>query len=542
MNKRIVFGALLCLTMMVPLRAETLSEAKVDNQPQDVESIIPSLPGERWWGGCVGAADQMPFDSNTGQYNLATYNFNNQNSPLLLSSEGRYVWSDEPYSFQFKNDTLLIHSEYERVEAVRAGECLRDALLAASREHFAPTGTIPKELFFSQPQYNTWIELMYDQNQQDILNYAHKALDNGFPAGIFMVDDNWQRYYGNFDFKAERFEDPKAMTDELHSLGFKIMLWICPFISADSPEYREMRDRGYLLRDGGGYNPAIVYWWNGYSACLDVTNPEAVEYFKSKLRRVQEEYGVDGFKFDAGDVMYMTGDYTYYDPQACASTYSQKWAELALEFPYNELRTTWKTGGQPLVQRLGDKPYTWQACASLIPGMTTAGLLGYPYACPDMIGGGEYTGFLNIGEEGIDEELIVRSCQVHALMPMMQFSVAPWRVLSRSNMEICARYARLHESMGEYILQYAHIASETGEPIVRSMEYQYPHQGFLECRDQFMLGDKYLVAPMTGSGTHRSVTLPKGRWRDDRGQTFRGPRTIEVEVPLERLPYYELVK
>ena len=30
-----------------------------------------------------------------------------------------------------------------------------------------------------------------------------------------MIDDNWQRYYGNFDFKAERFPDPKAMLTRL---------------------------------------------------------------------------------------------------------------------------------------------------------------------------------------------------------------------------------------------------------------------------------------------------------------------------------------
>ncbi len=56
-------------------------------------------------------------------------------------------------------------------------------------------------------------------------------------------------------------------------------------------------------------------------------------------------------------------------------------------------------------------------------------VMGYSYTCPDMIGGGEFGSFLN--SKTIDEELVVRSAQVHALMPMMQFSVAPWRVLSK---------------------------------------------------------------------------------------------------------------
>ena len=36
--------------------------------------------------------------------------------------------------------------------------------------------------------------------------------------------------------------------------------------------------------------------------------------------------------------------------------------------------------------------------------------------------------------------------------------------------------------------------------------------------------------------------LPKGEWRDDTGKKFRGPKTIEVEAPLERLPWFEKIK
>jgi alpha-glucosidase (family GH31 glycosyl hydrolase) len=83
---------------------------------------------------------------------------------------------------------------------------------------------------------------------------------------------------------------------------------------------------------------------------------------------------------------------------------------------YNELRASWKLGGQALVQRLGDKDYSWRATQLLIPDMTAAGLLGHYYTCPDMVGGGQFGAFLNVKK--FDEELIVRSCQVHALMPM----------------------------------------------------------------------------------------------------------------------------
>lgn len=503
-------------------------------------SVIEPLKNERWWGGLVGLGHQMPFGDKLGMQDMSRNNLNNQVVPFMLSSEGRYIWSEHPFRFEMKDGKLMVYSGFEKLEPVSAGSTLKEALLAASAKHFPPSGKIPEEIFFSLPQYNTWIELMYDQNQEDILNYAHKVVENGFPKGVFMVDDNWQRYYGNFDFKAEKFPDAKAMTDELHRMGFKVMVWVAPYVTADSPEFRVLEKKGYLLKEKGTNNTAMIHWWNGYSACYDATNPEAMAYLTKQLQESQAKYGIDGFKLDGGDVGYMIGEYDFYDKNATPNVFMEKWAGLGLSFPYNELRASWKQGGQALVQRLGDKDYSWNANQMLIPDMMAAGLLGYYYTCPDMIGGGQFGAFLNVTK--FDEELIVRSCQIHAMMPMMQFSVAPWRILSKENMEICAKYAHLHQQMGDYILGLAKHAAQTGEPIVRHLEYQYPHQGFVDCKDQFMLGDKYLVAPMVKSGTTRTVMLPKGTWKDDQGKVFKGPKTITVEVPLERLPYFEKIK
>ena len=40
----------------------------------------------------------------------------------------------------------------------------------------------------------------------------------------------------------------------------------------------------------------------------------------------------------------------------------------------------------------------------------------------------------------------------------------------------------------------------------------------------------------------KTVELPAGTWRDDLGQEFVGPKTVQLEgVPLARLPRYELI-
>jgi alpha-glucosidase len=200
----------------------------------------------------------------------------------------------------------------------------------------------------------------------------------------------------------------------------------------------------------------------------------------------------------------------------------------------------WKMAGEPLVQRLRDKQHTWIDLQKLIPHLTVAGLLGYNFTCPDMIGGGEYGSF--IGRDKLDEELVVRSAQCSALMPMMQFSVAPWRVLSNSNLEIVKSAVETRKRYTPYILQMAEESAGNGQPIVRSMEYEFPNQGFAEVKGQFMLGEKFLVAPVLTKDSKKLVYFPKGKWKSDKGEIIKGPTTIEQIVPLDRLPVYELVK
>lgn len=495
--------------------------------------------GEQWWGGATALGSYSPLHNETA-FNLRHDNLNNQVCPLLLSSHGRYVWSDGPFSFRVTPDSVLVDGAAAPVSVKQAGTTLRSAYQAASKLHFTPSGTLPDSLFFVRPQFNTWIELMYNQNERDILRYARSIIANGFPAGVLMIDDNWQQHYGNFQFRPDRFPSPRAMVDTLHSLGFRVMLWISPFVSPDSPEYRELAAKGFLLKSRSTGSPAVVKWWNGQSAVYDLTNPDCQRYVAGVLHEMQQRYGIDGFKFDGGDnVYYDRSDLVSHQPDAVSTDHTRAWAELGLQFPFNEYRACWQMGGQPLVQRLGDKDYSWAAVRQLIPDMLQAGLLGYAYACPDMIGGGNFATFLNVDEKQFDQDLIVRSAQVHALMPMMQFSVAPWRILDAAHLSAIKAAVGVHEHFAPLIMRLAREASQTGEPIVRSMEYVFPHQGYDALNDQFMLGDSLLVAPMVKGGSERSVVLPRGKWRDDTGKTWRGGRTIRISVPLSRLPYFQ---
>jgi len=501
---------------------------------QTQESIEVKINNDtKWWAGIIFEGHKMPLENGYSADLFGTCWYN-QLQPLLLSTDGELVWSEEPFRFKFTNKNILFDKSYAPLKYVKAGKSLREAYLYASSNYFPPSGKMPPEVFFSVPQYNTWIELTYDQNQKDILDYARAIIENGMPPGIIMIDDNWQEDYGKWNFHQRRFPDPHAMMKELKELGFKVMLWVCPFVSPDSDIYRELEKKGAFMLDDSE-KPAMVRWWNGVSALLDLTNSEGSIWFRGELNRLIDEYGVNGFKLDAGDSRFYKGINS--TKELTPNTHTELFAKVGLEYPFNEYRATWKMGGQPLVQRLHDKGHDWIDIKKLIPQMLLGGIMGYPYSCPDMIGGGQFTSFID--DAPIDQELVVRSTQVHSLMPMMQFSVAPWRILDDKHFKAVLDAVELREKFKHIILKLAVNASKTGEPIVRSMEYVFPNKGYAKITDQFMLGDDILVAPLLSKGKRsRKVVLPKGKWKSDSGRFYRGNTNVEIEVPLNRLPYF----
>jgi alpha-glucosidase len=510
------------------------------------QATVTIKDGEKWYGGAVNDAHLMPFKDS---YSLDMYGDTrgNQAVPLLVSTKGRFIWSQEPFKFAFDKNKLMISHSNSALIIDSAGKNLREAFSNASERFFPSKNKLPDTLLFSKPQYNTWIELVYNQNQTDILSYARAIIDNGFPPGVIMIDDNWADYYGRFDFRSDRFSNAAAMVNTLHRLGFKVMLWVSPFVSPDTEVFRELLAKKLLLFDNEGdlnklwakaEKPAIISWWNGYSSVLDFTNPDAKAWFHGRLNHMVNTYHLDGFKFDAGDADFYPANGLSFK-KVTPNEHSRLWGEMGLYYPLNEYRAMWKMGGEPLVQRLRDKKHNWEDLQKLIPHLTTAGLLGYQFTCPDMIGGGEFGSF--IGKDKLDEQLVVRSAQCSALMPMMQFSVAPWRVLSKQNLAAVKKAVDMRAKYTPYIMQLVKTAAATGEPIARSMEYEFPNQGFSEEKGQFMLGKKYLIAPVLTKDNEKTIHLPKGKWKDDKGEIFKGPCRIKSLVALDRLPVYELL-
>ncbi len=512
---------------------------------------VKMLDGEIWYGGSVAEAMKNPFDQSSKFYydmSLGT----NQTMPLFVSTKGRYIWCEKPMTVHIENGEFDLTAGCE-ILICQAGSSLKDAYLAAQEQHFKFTGKVPPLKFFEAAQYNTWMELDYHQNQESILKYAHGIVDNGYEPGVLMIDEGWHTRYGLWEWDFVKFPDPKAMIEELHSLGFKVMLWVVPLVTPDGQTFSmsyfpynnyldgACGDKEYFLRTDDGL-PALVEWWNGFSAILNMCKEEDREFLDCRLRRLIDEYGVDGFKFDGGNIeMYnpksiVNGAQTKYSP----AELNRAWNEFGTRYEYHEYKDTFKGGGRPVIQRLQDRDHTWEGHGinTIIPSALLQGLIGHPFICPDMIGGGQWTFNYKPGFQ-VDGELFVRMAQVSALFPMMQFSWAPWRVLDKNHAQMCLDAAGLHKKFAPYIVELVKRSAVSGEPIVRHMEYAYPHAGYERVLDQFMLGEDVLVAPVIKKGqTRREVKLPQGKWKYLGKTEYTGGCTVTVDAPLEILPYF----
>lgn len=480
----------------------------------------------------------MPFGAGAYARDLRVDHGGNQAVPLLVSNRGRYLWSESGFGFAFEAGRLRIDGAGAVLEDGFDG--LAGAFRAASRRHFFPSGAMPDPIAFTAPQFNTWMEMGYEPTQQAVLDYAQSILDHDIPPGLLILDDGWSENYGDWRFHRGRFPQPEAMMRRLTEMGFAVMLWIVPFVSPDGPVARDLASRGFLLRDRDG-EIAVRSWWNGHSAVLDLTHPGAVEWLRGGLGELVERYGVAGFKLDAGDPDVFRASDQAYQPTDPVD-FCEIWGTLGERYRLCEYRACWKRGGGPAIQRLRDKHHRWgrDGLADLIPNALAQGLAGHAFVCPDMVGGGDIgTSF----GTAVDPELFIRTAQCSALFPMVQFSVAPWRVLEGEHWDHCADAIRLRQRFVPEILDLARSAALTGEPMMRHLAYAFPDGGYDEVADQFLLGDDVLVAPVLEPGARsRGVTFPAGEWISEEGERFVGPGAVFVDAPLGRLPWFRRLR
>lgn len=295
----------------------------------------------------------------------------------------------------------------------------------------SPTG-IPDSRMVQHPIWSTWARYKADVNAEVVTRFTDEIVANGFHNSQLEIDDNWETCYGSAVFNSTKFPDVKGLTDSLKEKGFRVTLWIHPFINEGcEPAYTEAFNAGYFAKNTAG--EVRTSWWQGEQAgAIDFTNSQAVEWWVARLKNLQTMNGIDSFKFDAGEVSWLPqppdlSGLTDLLPGNFTSSYVRT---LAANFGLMiEARVGWRTQDLPIFIRMIDKDTKWtwnNGLPTLITTLLQMNLNGYIHVLPDMIGGNGYlNGFLN-GTEYPTAEMFVRWLQTNVFMPSLQYSFVPW--------------------------------------------------------------------------------------------------------------------
>jgi hypothetical protein len=420
---------------------------------------------------------------------------------------------------------------------IELADDLPGAFHAASKTFGWPTDTPPIGLL-EAPIWTTWARYKDVISQTQVLDFALEIREHGYPGATLEIDDRWQLAYGDAVFDPARFPDPRRLVDELRTLGFATTLWTTPFIAPDAACAAEAIARGFVLQGPDGA-PLPIRWWRGDGWLLDVSNDAACDWWIAALKKLQQETGIAGYKFDAGEANFVPPDARMAVPIS-RNDYSRRWAALLAEhFPYGEARCGWHSQREPILFRQWDKFSTWgedNGLASVVTGALNLGLIGYPFVLPDMIGGNAYG-------EPPSAELMIRWTQACAPMLAIQFSLPPWELGEVCN-TLCRRYALLHTELAPRRLEATRQATRDGTPPIRAMVWAAPDEPEGHAiGDQYLLGDTLLVAPVLQEGQRvRDIWLPRGRWRTYGGDAVHtGGWLHDYPAPLDALPLFERI-
>lgn len=494
--------------------------------------------------------------------------------PFAISSLGYgFLWNNPAVGHAAFNKNMTEWSAESSTNIdywITVGENPKDIV----EKYTAVTGRAP---VMSEEYYGFWQCKLRYRTQEEVLTVARKYKELGIHLDVIVIDFfHWPRQ-GDWCFDKEYWPDPKAMCDELHAMGTKVMVSVWPNVDKKCMHWQELAEKGFLVRAEQGSNQ--TYDFQGDCAAIDLTIPEAREWLWDLCKKNYADYGIDMFWLDNAEPDLFDADFRNYRYQMGTANevtniypkyYSQTFYDGMKAAGYKNFvnleRCCW-VGSQKLNQVLwnGDVQSTWECLRDSISEGLNMGLAGIPWWTTDaggfMWGNIHDPAFIELLERWFQWAVFTPVLRLHGdrdphdIPPLDKdpergygggylFTGADNEIWSygEKTQEILTAQIRLRESLKDYIGKVMKEAAENGSPAMRTMFYEFPDDANCwEIKDQYMFGSNYLVAPVLEAGIkNRSVYLPAGKWKDIRtGEVYDGGQLISAATPRESIPVFE---
>ncbi len=408
------------------------------------------------------------------------------------------------------------------------------------------------------------------ETQDELLSVAREYKRRGLPLSVIVIDYFHWTMQGEWKFDPASWPDPKAMVQELESMGVKLMVSIWPTVDTRSENYQYMREHNYILRAERGVD--VVFLFLGAQTYVDTTNPGARAFLWSKVAQNYRAQGIKTFWLDEAEPEMRPYDFdnvrTYLgNAEEVGNIYCHNFAQAFYEGMTAEgdevcnlIRCAWLgTQRYGVVLWSGDIASTFDSLRKQLKAGLNVSLCGIPWWTTDI------GGFINGDPEDEEfRELMVRWFQFGVFCPIFRLhgfrlpyperslldpdakcrSGGPNEVWSfgETAYGIITDYMGVRERLRPYIMDQMLAASTDGTPVMRPLFYDFPEDEKLyEIGDEYLFGSDLLVAPVVERGvTSRSVYLPRGSsWVNARtGHRSEGGQAIWVDAPLTEIPLF----
>lgn len=138
--------------------------------------------------------------------------------------------------------------------------------------------------------------------------FLEELKKSGLSCGGFYLSSGYTSIDGKrcvFNWDKSKFPNPEKFVKKFKAQGIEIIPNIKPASLLSHPLYRELKEKGYFIKDKNG-EPFVTRFWDGLGSYLDFTNPEAFDFWKSKVKKTLLSLGInatwnDNNEFDIRD-------------------------------------------------------------------------------------------------------------------------------------------------------------------------------------------------------------------------------------------------
>ncbi len=371
-------------------------------------------------------------------------------------------------------------------------------------------------------------------------------------SGIRMTSFG-KRVMWNWKWNKDIYPQLDTRIKQWNKEGVQFLSYINPYVASDRDLCEEAAKHGYLTKDANGEDYHVEFG-EFYAGVVDLTNPDAYDWFKGVIKKNLIELGCGGWMADFGE--YLPTD-TYLHNGVSAEIMHNAWPALWAKCNYEALQETGKLGEILFFMRAGythsqkysvmmwagDQNVDWSlddGLASVVPAALSLAMSGHGLHHSDI------GGYTTLFEMKRTKELLLRWCDFCAFTPMMRTHEGNrpgdnWQF--DSDAETIAHFARMTSvftTLKPYIKQAVEQNSQTGLPVMRPLFLHYEDDAHAyTLKYQYLFGRDLLVAPVYEEGSANwSLYLPQDAWINLwTGETHLGGE-VTVDAPIGKPPVF----